>query len=109
MVKSMTKVCIRVYANVETKHRVELAAIRQGLPVTEYCLAAIKQRLIEDNLLERKQGEGPVQSSKKDNVIAELRTLHQDILTYRNAELLDIDHDLTAVREAREEVLIDLC
>jgi hypothetical protein len=105
----MTKACIQVYANAETKRRVELAAVRQGMPVTEYCLAAIKQRLVEDNMLERKQVEGPVQSSEKDNVIAELRILHQDILTYRNAELLDIDRDLTAVREAREEVLIDLC
>jgi hypothetical protein len=59
-------------------------------------------------MLERKQVEDPVQSPEKDDVVVELRTLHHDILTYRNAALLDIDRDLTAVREAREEVLIDL-
>jgi hypothetical protein len=36
----------------ETRRRIELAAAKYNLPVTEYCLNAIRQQLAEDDLLE---------------------------------------------------------
>ncbi|MCC9078163.1 hypothetical protein FKZ61_018855 [Litorilinea aerophila] len=43
---------IQVYANTEIKRRVELAAAKHNMSVTEYCLAAIQQQLNDDELLE---------------------------------------------------------
>ena len=51
----MTKQRIQVYADYEVKRRVELAAALYGVPVTEYCLSAIRRQLQEDDLLERAQ------------------------------------------------------
>ncbi|MFL7809775.1 MAG: hypothetical protein AB8I80_14160, partial [Anaerolineae bacterium] len=44
---------IQVYTDEETKRRIELAAVRQNIAVTEYRLRAIEQRLAEDDMLER--------------------------------------------------------
>lgn len=104
----MIKERIQVYADQETKRRVELAAARHDIPVTEYCLAAIKQQLTEDDLLEREQIEVAIKPPEKDDLIAELRALHEDILTYRNGEPLDIDRDLEAMRKERDDELIGL-
>jgi hypothetical protein len=49
----MSKTRIQVYTDEETKRRIELAAVRQNIAVTEYCLQAIEQRLAEDDMLER--------------------------------------------------------
>lgn len=104
----MIKERIQVYADEETKRRVELAAAKHDIPVTQYCLAAIKQQLAEDDLLEREQIEIAIKPPKKDDLIAELQALHEDILTYRNGEPLDIDRDLEAMREERDDELIGL-
>lgn len=104
----MIKKRIQVYADEETKRRVELAAAKHEIPVTQYCLAAIKQQLAEDDLLEREQIEIAIKPPKKDDLIAELQALHEDILTYRNGEPLDIDRDPEAMREERDDELIGL-
>ena len=49
----MSKTRIQVYTDEETKRRIELAAVRQNIAVTEYRLRAIEQRLAEDDMLER--------------------------------------------------------
>ena len=51
----MTRQCIQVYTDPETKRRVELAAAKHEISVTEYCFEAIQQQLAEDDLLEREQ------------------------------------------------------
>lgn len=104
----MTKERIQVYADEETKRRVELAAARHDVPVTQYCLAAIEQQLAEDDLLEREQIEIAIKPPEREDLIAELQALHEDILTYRNGEPLDVDRALEAVREERDDELIGL-
>jgi uncharacterized protein (DUF1778 family) len=44
----MTKTRIQVYADEETRRRIALAAARQNVPITQYCLDAIKQQLAKD-------------------------------------------------------------
>lgn len=105
----MTKKRIQVYADEETKRRVELAAAKHRVPVTEYCLAAIEQRLAEDDLLERYQIEIAVKEPDQDDLISELRALHDDVLKYRDGEPLDVDRHLIAVREKRDDELLGLC
>lgn len=61
----MTKKRTQVYADEETKRRVDLAAAKHNVPVTEYCLAAIKQQLAEDDVLEREQIEIPSSQPRK--------------------------------------------
>ena len=48
----MHKQRIQVYVDRETKRRIELAAAIFDVPVTEYCLTAIRQELTDDDLLE---------------------------------------------------------
>jgi hypothetical protein len=48
----MGKKRIQVYADEETKRRVEAAAAKYRMPVTAYCLAAIRQQLADDDMLE---------------------------------------------------------
>ncbi len=97
---------IQVYADEETKRRVELAAAKHDIPVTEYCLAAIRQQLAEDDLLEQEQIEITIRPAEKDSLIAKLRALHEDILAYRDGEPLDVDRDREAMREERDDELI---
>jgi uncharacterized protein (DUF1778 family) len=47
MEESMNKQRIQVYADPETKRRIELAAAKHETSVTEYCLAAIEQQLAD--------------------------------------------------------------
>lgn len=44
----MNKQRIQVYTDPATKRRIELAAAKVNLPVTEYCLRAIEQQLADD-------------------------------------------------------------
>lgn len=104
----MIKERIQVYADKETKRRVQLAAARQDIPVTQYCLEAIKQQLAEDDLLEQEQIEITIKPPEEDDLIAELQGLHEDILTYRNGDPVDVDRDLEAMREERDDELIGL-
>jgi uncharacterized protein (DUF1778 family) len=105
----MTKKRIQVYADEETKRRVELAAAKHRVPVTEYCLTAIEQRLAEDDVLERQQIEIAVKQSDENDLIAKLQALHDDVLRYRDGEPLDVDRHLIAVREERDDELLGLC
>ena len=106
----MTKQRIQVYASPETKRRIELAAAKYNVPVTEYCLNAIEQQLADDDLLEAAEisiaatpdkGEG-------DNLIAELRTLHQEIFAYRRGRWIDVDAEIRKMREERDYELTGL-
>jgi hypothetical protein len=100
----MEKTRIQIYAAPEMKRRVELAAAKHHMAVTEYCLQAITQQLADDDLLEEEQIHIPVTPAKQrdDTLIAELRALHQNILAYRKGELIDVDTELEQMREERD-------
>lgn len=98
----MTKKRIQVYADPETKRRVELAAARRNVPVTEYCLDAIRQRLDEEGVLEQAKIEIPVEPLDNQELLDKLRVLHQDILASRGGKLIDVDQVIDRVREERE-------
>jgi uncharacterized protein (DUF1778 family) len=103
----MTKTRIQVYTDEETKRRIELAAARQDVPITEYCLEAIKQQLAEDDMLERETIEIPVTSSREDDLIADLRALRERIRDRRGGELIPLDI-VEQVRQERDDELIGL-
>ena len=99
---------IQVYADDEIKRRIELAAAKYDMPVTEYCMQAIYQQLVDDDLLEREQIEIFVDPFQRRNQIERLRQLHHNILASRKGEFVEIDKILEAVRDEREDELIGL-
>jgi hypothetical protein len=96
---------IQVYADRATKRRIELAAAQHDVAVTEYCLEAIKQQLLEDDLLEAETVEIPIKPARETGLIAELRTQHQEIKAHRRGKPIDVDRVLGQVREEREHEL----
>lgn len=104
----MIKKRIQVYADEEIKRRVELAAAKHRVAVTEYCLTAIEQRLAEDDVLERQQIQIAVKQPDENDLLPELEALHGDVLRYRDGEPLDVDCHLIAVREERDDELLGL-
>ena len=99
----MEKQRIQVYADPEVKHRVELAAAKYNIPVTEYCMNAIEPQLADDELLDVEQITIPVNPNKSDDTwIADLRALRERILADRGGKLIDIDDIIEQVpRRAR--------
>ena len=102
----MTKQRIQVYADPETKRRVELAAAKHHIAVTEYCLAAIRQRLADDDMLEQAQVKIDVMPAQDKTLMADLRALREAILADRGGELVDVDSILEQVRAERDDELI---
>jgi hypothetical protein len=103
----MTARRIQVYADEETIRRVELAAARQRVPVTKYCLQAITQQLRDDDMLERAEVEIRV-APADEALIPDLKALHARILARRAGKLIDIDQALEAARDERDDELTDL-
>lgn len=103
----MNKKRIQVYTDPETKRRIELAATKHDLAVTEYCLEAIRQYLTEDDILEQEKIEIPIRQ-REENLVADLRALQEAILASRGGKPLDIDAVIEQVREEREEEILGL-
>ena len=104
----MGKRRIQVYADEETKRRVELAAAKHHMPVTQYCLAAILQQLADDDMLEEEQIEIAVTPAKDDTLIADLNSLRAAILAERGGKLVDVDDIIEQVRAERDYELTGL-
>lgn len=100
----MLKTRIQLYTDPEMKRRIELAAAKYNLPVTQYCFEAVEQRLREDDVLDRKQISISVtQEHPHKKLIQDLRALHQEIAAYRQGQpSLDIEADLDQMHEERE-------
>jgi uncharacterized protein (DUF1778 family) len=98
----MAKQRIQVYADPEIKRRIELAATKQQVAVTEYCLHAITQQLADDDLLEEEQIAIPVNPSPDETLIAELRALQEKIKTRRGGKPIPIDRILAEMRDERD-------
>ncbi len=99
---------IQVYTDGETKRRIELAAAKHGVSVTQYCLEAIKQQLAEDELLERERVEITICPVQETDLVADLRTLQAKIKARRGGKLIDLDRVLDETREEREYELSGL-
>lgn len=106
---------IQVYADSETKRRIELAAAKQDVPVTSYCLNAIMQQLAEDEVLEQERIEisvkPPVQTVDPE-LITQMRALRERIKARRGGKLIitDVVEQVRAEREEElHEQLADLC
>ncbi len=104
----MIKKRIQVYADEETKRRIELAAAKYDLSVTEYCLEAIRRQLVEDDMLEREQIEIPVKKKAPVDLLADLRKLRERILAEHGGRLLDIDEAIEQLRQGRDYELTGL-
>lgn len=98
---------IQVYADAETKRRIELAAARHNLPVTIYCLEAIMQQLAEDDVLDQERIEISVRPPTQTidaQLIAQMRGLRERITARRGGKLISADI-LEQVRAERDEEL----
>ncbi len=98
---------IQVYADAETKRRIELAAAKYNVPVTEYCLSAIQQQLADDDLLEADQVTISIKPTLDAEFIAGLEALQAKILARRGGKPIAIDI-LEQVREERDDELTGL-
>ena len=101
----MTKHRIQVYADAELKRRIELAAAKQDVAVTQYCLAAIARQLADDTLLEAEEIVVQVTPSYDDALLADMRDLRERITARRNQTPITMDV-LAEVRAEREDELI---
>jgi len=103
----MAKKRIQVYADEETKRRIQLAAARQDIAITQYCLEAIRQQLAEDDMLERERIEIPIKPAKGKDLIPDLRALREKIKARRGGKLIDLDI-VEQVRDERDYELAGL-
>jgi len=104
----MSKQRIQVYADEETKRRIEVAALKRRMAVTDYCLAAIQQQLGEDAVLEESHVDMPITPAKDSALLAELRALQDQITVRRAGETIDVVSVLEKVREERSDELLGL-
>jgi hypothetical protein len=104
----MGKPRIQVYTDEETKRRIELAAAKHDVAITQYCLEAIKQQLAEDDMLERETIEIPVKPDGDEDLISDLRALRESIKARRGGKLITLDI-VEQVREERDRELTGLC
>lgn len=103
----MDKRRIQVYTDPETKRRVELAAAKHDMAVTAYCLEAIRQQLLEDDLLEAEQVEISIKPATDTHLIEDLRTLQADILARRGGRPITVDI-VEQVRAERDDELVGM-
>jgi len=99
---------IQVYADEETKRRIELAAAKRNVTVTRYCLEAIEQQLAEEGLLEDVKIQIQITPGKGRHLVGALRALQDRIKARRGGQLIDVDRTLEEVRQEREYELTGL-
>lgn len=106
---------IQVYADGEIKRRVELAAAKRNVPVTTYCLDAIMEQLMEDEVLEEEKIEiyvKPPSQLLNDELLSQMKALQEKIRTRRGGEPIG-DDILEKIRSERDEELsgtiADMC
>jgi uncharacterized protein (DUF1778 family) len=104
----MEKQRIQVYADPEIKRRIELAAAKYNMAVTEYCLSAIQRQLEDDDLLEAEEVTIPVNPTLSEEFIASLQALQEKIKARRRGQPIDIDPIMDEMRDERDNELIGL-
>lgn len=103
----MTKQRIQVYADTETKRRIELAAAKRNMPVTQFCLDAVVQQLADDELLDANAILINVRPDSDEALFDDLRGLRNEILARRDGEMITADI-VAQVRDERDDELINL-
>jgi hypothetical protein len=100
----MDKQRIQIYADPAMKRRIELAAAKYQVAVTEYCRQAITQQLADDDVLDEAQITIPVTPTEQtdDTLIADLHTLQEKIKTRRSGKPIDVDRMMEKMREERD-------
>ena len=99
---------IQVYTDAKTKRRIELAALKYDMPVTAYCLDAIRRQLADEALLEADSIVIDVApGTQSESVLSEMRTLRDRIAADRGGKPLEIDIR-ERVREERDHEIIGL-
>ncbi len=105
----MNKQRIQVYTDDVTKRRIELAAIKHDVSVTEYCLIAITQQLADDDMLDAEQVDIPVTPPQTAaGLIADLRRLREGIMADREGALIELDSLLEDLRDERDHDLLSM-
>jgi len=104
----MTRQRIQVYADGDMKRRIELAAAKYNVPVTEYCLAAIRQQLVDDDVFEQNNVQISVKPTISNELVDALRNLQMQILARRDGNMFDVDDTLAQIREERTDELYSL-
>ncbi|MFQ5812038.1 MAG: hypothetical protein ACE5I2_02420 [Anaerolineae bacterium] len=99
---------IQVYADTKLKRRIKLAATRRNVPVTKYCLEAIKQQLTTDNMLKKKEVTIPIEEKEPKSLIDDLRVLQEEIRASRGGKPIDVDDIVHRVREERDRELLSM-
>ncbi|MCZ7570762.1 MAG: hypothetical protein M5U01_19555 [Ardenticatenaceae bacterium] len=99
---------IQVYTDPETKRRIELAAAKYNMALTEYCIEAIQEKLREDDMLEEEHIEIQVKPPKDEDLVRKLSTLRESILKDRGGKLIDVDAILHQVREERDDEILGM-
>jgi hypothetical protein len=88
----MEKELIEVYADPELKRRVEIAAAKHNVPVAEYLLEAIEEKLADEAVVEENNPYITRMGVKNDpTLIADLRELRERILAERGGKPIEID------------------
>jgi uncharacterized protein (DUF1778 family) len=98
---------IQVYADAETKRRIELAAAKRNLPVTVYCLDAIMQQISEDEILDQERIEIAVRPQPQiidAHLVAQMSSLGERIKARRGNKPIPTDI-VDRVRAERDEEL----
>jgi hypothetical protein len=103
----MAKNRIQVYADDETKRRIELAAFIREVSVTDYCLDAIRRQMAEDDVLEQGRVEVRLGVDDHGTLADEQQALRRRILARRGGRLIDMAV-LDQVREEEENGRLDL-
>jgi hypothetical protein len=104
----MEKEAIQLYADPNLKRRVEEAAAKYNIPVEEYLLDAIEQKLADDAALEKTVADITSEHPKKDDsLLDDMRELHDRILARRGGKPIEIDV-LEQLRSERDDELTNM-
>lgn len=106
----MEKQRIQFYTDPETKRRIESAAAKYNIPVSESCLHAVRLQLMQDAWAEDAETPAPVVPTKRtnDTLIADLQALRESILAERSGRPIDVDDYIEQTRAGRDHELMGL-
>ena len=101
----MTKETIEVQADEALVQRIKAAAAKQNIPVADYCLDAIEQKLLDDRLRADTEDDVLLSPKKHDpTLLDDMRELRERILAERGGKPIDIDI-LEMIRSERDDEL----
>ena len=104
----MEEHCIRLFIDPESERRLEVVASKRDVAVADYCLAAIKRQLVEDEQLEDCRPSGAGKSEVDEAFFDSLQALREKISKRRNGKLIEVDRVISQMREEREDEIYGL-